>query len=742
MRIDNPTGQLAALTGSFSGSFVGDGSQITGVTGEWDGSLNGDAEITGSIHLLNGKYGQTGGTILSGSDGAGGGQVSGLGGGAYDPGAGVNVSTFTINGTTYSGILNLRKDSTDEYLIYEFSDTVYHQAASGNSLQFIPNGDTAAAVDIATDGSILPATTEAQDLGSTSKRWRDLYLSSGSLLIGPLAKLSATSTGVIEFTNSGTNAPLPIVTSKVTLDDGANTVNLELASDGRLITTDTAGDHTTGIYSGSFSGSFEGDGSGLTGVAPIAGDGISVNGTTVSVDSGSLAGAGIGTSAGALVANVDDTTIEINTDTLRIKDDGVTAAKLDDVFTNGGGTAGTFGSATQIPSVTIDGQGRITTASLKSISTDLTVGADVGSNDVVSLSSDVLTIAGGTGVETTITDNQVSVAIGQAVGTADNVTFNDIVATGNLQINGTGSFAYIQSTTGSAKIIGDAYIVLNNNTPSERYAGIKIFDSGSAGVTSSLEFDGQTNDWFYEYSDDGGATAEHGVLLFGPGYNTKGTHTYPTSNKLLKGSGDHHIVDSTITDTGALVTVSNPLTVTGLASLDGGIDADGAFTVADTTGNVSTTGTLDVTGLASLDGGIDVNGELFTVSTAGDTKADSLGVGTAASGTTGEIRATGDITAFYSSDERLKENFKPLDGALDKVKDLNGYEFDWKDGIEDIVSKKGHDIGVKAQELQTQFPELVHERDNGYLAVDYVKLTAVLLHAVKELSAKVDELSK
>jgi hypothetical protein len=151
---------------------------------------------------------------------------------------------------------------------------------------------------------------------------------------------------------------------------------------------------------------------------------------------------------------------------------------------------------------------------------------------------------------------------------------------------------------------------------------------------------------------------------------------------------------------------------------------------------------LTLTSLASLDGGIDVNGSLFTVDVAGDTKADSLGVGTAASGTTGEIRATGDITAYYSSDERLKENFAPLTGALDKVKAIGGYEFDWKDGIEDVVSKTGHDIGVKAQELQAQYPELVHERDNGYLAVDYIKLNAVLIEAVKELAAKVEELSK
>jgi hypothetical protein len=130
----------------------------------------------------------------------------------------------------------------------------------------------------------------------------------------------------------------------------------------------------------------------------------------------------------------------------------------------------------------------------------------------------------------------------------------------------------------------------------------------------------------------------------------------------------------------------------------------------------------------------------LSIDTDDNVQFNALGVGTAASTTAGEIRAAGDITAYYSSDERLKENFAPLTGALDKVNAIGGYEFDWKDGIEDVVSKTGHDIGVKAQELQAQYPELVHERDNGYLAVDYIKLNAVLIEAVKELSAKVDKL--
>ena len=129
-----------------------------------------------------------------------------------------------------------------------------------------------------------------------------------------------------------------------------------------------------------------------------------------------------------------------------------------------------------------------------------------------------------------------------------------------------------------------------------------------------------------------------------------------------------------------------------------------------------------------------------------DVQIDSLGIGTAASGTSGEIRATNDITAFYSSDERLKENIADLEGALDKVKAIRGVTFDWKELSEEerktIHSHEGHDLGVIAQEVQAVYPELVHQRDHGYLSVDYVKLTAVLIQAVKELSAKVEELSK
>ena len=168
---------------------------------------------------------------------------------------------------------------------------------------------------------------------------------------------------------------------------------------------------------------------------------------------------------------------------------------------------------------------------------------------------------------------------------ADNA---DIESSGDVNIQGnltasnasftSASIGFLESVTGSAKIIGDAFIILNNNTPTERYAGVVVQDSGSTNNTASLEFDGQTNDWFYEYTDDGGVTAEHGVVLFGPGYNTKGAHVYPSNNTILKGTGDHHVVDSSITDDGTLVSIDSDVSASGYISASAFVGDGSALT--------------------------------------------------------------------------------------------------------------------------------------------------------------------
>jgi hypothetical protein len=101
------------------------------------------------------------------------------------------------------------------------------------------------------------------------------------------------------------------------------------------------------------------------------------------------------------------------------------------------------------------------------------------------------------------------------------------------------------------------------------------------------------------------------------------------------------------------------------------------------------------------------------------------------------IRSTGDVVAYYSSDERLKDNVKPIENALEKLQKIRGVEFDWNDK-QDVY--EGHDTGVIAQEVQKVLPEVVTEREDGYLAVKYEKMIGLLVESIKDLKAEVDEL--
>ena len=375
-------------------------------------------------------------------------------------------------------------------------------------------------------------------------------------------------------------------------------------------------------------------------------------------------------------------------------------------------------------------------------------------------------------------------------------TFQDII------VNGTGSFSYIESVSGSAKIIGDAFIILNNDTPTERYAGIAVYDSGSAGVTASLQFDGSTNDWFYEYSDDGGVTTDHGAVIFGAAYNTKGAPIYPSNNVLQKGNGEHHILDSNITDTGTLITLGSNTTVSGtlvstgttivsqsllndltdsevnqlknigtstisatqwgyLGSSDQGIASgdDPSFNtltldVADGTAPMTVTSTTKVTNLNAdlLDG---LTSDNFLRSNATDTASGEItfsNTTNSTSKTTGAVKISGgvgisktlnvgeDVVAYASSDRRLKDEITPISNPIDKINQIGGYSFIWNSEKQNIY--KGKDYGVIAQEIEEILPELVDTRENGYKAVKYDKLVSLLIEGIKELSEEVKELKE
>jgi hypothetical protein len=111
----------------------------------------------------------------------------------------------------------------------------------------------------------------------------------------------------------------------------------------------------------------------------------------------------------------------------------------------------------------------------------------------------------------------------------------------------------------------------------------------------------------------------------------------------------------------------------------------------------------------------------------------------------GAINATGDVTAYSSSDIRLKENIRKIDNALDKIRTLQGVLYDWNDEFMSFTGNSAvprQDTGVIAQEVLAVLPEVVFTRPNGYLAVRYEKLTGLIIQAINDLADQVDELKK
>ena len=121
------------------------------------------------------------------------------------------------------------------------------------------------------------------------------------------------------------------------------------------------------------------------------------------------------------------------------------------------------------------------------------------------------------------------------------------------------------------------------------------------------------------------------------------------------------------------------------------------------------------------------------------TKGASFQLDAQINGGTGRFR--GDVVAYYSfSDERLKDDIKPLENSLDKVLAMQGVSYKWNSG-----ERKGQsDIGLIAQQVEEVVPEVVREKTNidgdTFKSVNYEHLVGVLIEAMKEQQKQIDEL--
>ena len=104
-----------------------------------------------------------------------------------------------------------------------------------------------------------------------------------------------------------------------------------------------------------------------------------------------------------------------------------------------------------------------------------------------------------------------------------------------------------------------------------------------------------------------------------------------------------------------------------------------------------------------------------------------------------EIEASGDVIAFGSSDERLKDNITYIHKPIDKINKIGGYKFTWNDKQDTYLGK---DVGVLAQEIEAIMPEVVTTRATGYKAVKYEKIVPLLIEGIKELDKKIKDIEK
>ena len=481
--------------------------------------------------------------------------------------------------------------------------------------------------------SLIPQTTNAFDLGSATKIWRDLYISTGSI------KFVAGTTVVKELTLATLTA----------LEAATGSLNTSITN----LNSATASLNTSVSNLNAASSSYETKGrsivSGSSQIDITSTTGYSTFSTSVDsrLDSVELVSA---SAAGALnsVSGAFNTTINNLGSTYAT--DAELSAVSSAMATRDNGqdtTISTLSSSVNTRLVTLEG---------KDISVTLT-GDVTGTGTITDL--------GNVSFATTIAANSV------ALGTD---TTGDYVAS---MTAGTGI------TVGTATGEGSTPVITNTGVTSN-VAGNAITVSGATGAVTINHADTSTA---------ANLTATSRTYVTALTFDTYGHVTaYSTGTE-------------TVTDTN---TVTTNIAGTGVS-------------VSSGTGN----STISI-GQA--------------VATSDNVRFNSLGIGMAASATAGRIDATNDIVAFSSSDIRFKENIKPIENAIDKIRKISGNTYDWKEENKIEHGYEGNDVGVIAQEIEAVLPQLVQTRESGYKAVKYDKLVALLIEGIKEQQLQIEQL--
>ena len=316
-----------------------------------------------------------------------------------------------------------------------------------------------------------------------------------------------------------------------------------------------------------------------------------------------------------------------------------------------------------------------------------------------------------------------------------NATSSDSVGKGALTVRGGVGIGENLNVGGNTTYTGT--VSITNSTQSTLTTNGAFTVAGGVGIAKNLNV--------------GGTLAITGASTFTGLLDANGGATI--DNIRIGVAGDNEIDTSTgnltIDSAGGTTTLDDNVSITGTATVTGLLDANGGASIDNiqigVTGNNeidTSTGNLTIDsagGTTTLDDNVSVTGTLSVSSTLSVNGNSTLGNDSGDITTVnGQLRVTGDITAFYTSDQRLKDNITLIEDPLAKVLSISGNTYTWNEQS----GKEGNDVGVVAQEILEVLPEAVTTRDNGYLAVEYHKIVPLLVEAIKELSAKVESLEQ
>jgi len=323
--------------------------------------------------------------------------------------------------------------------------------------------------------------------------------------------------------------------------------------------------------------------------------------------------------------------------------------------------------------------------------------------------------------------------------------------------------------TSSSFNLGTTSIAVNRSSASQTLTGVSI--DGNAGTVTTLT-PNQTSTVFALPDTSGSAgylflgtwtTSQNGAKLharlhIGTGYNATITQNafydvyFKTSNGSSTQAGSTGVFygDGTVWRSGPASALSSLLVIQ-LSSTSYALYAYCAsFTGASHYEISIGTGSWanSATNSTSAPVGNNISLPIYTYYDSNNTvssniQIQSLGVGAAASGTTGEIRATNNITAYYS-DDNLKTRLGNIENALEKVRSLEGFYYEANETAQALGYKPVREVGLSAQSTQKVMPEIVKPApiDDNYLTVQYERYTPFIVEAIKELADQIDDIKK